>query len=210
MKRSWMILATLATLPLLTATARAAVYVDFSGGGGAPLSFNLGAIAWDITDATAFNAGDVFGIGIAVGQTPAISLYDDSSSGGNPADWSASGATEFPTPILENFYGNNNFGGANNGGILWYGMKSNQAAVNGETVTFSGGMLGNNVNVTQSFADGFYEVYLVDAYNAQPVSTAAIAVPEPSALAMVLGAGILALRRRRHVFPGSIMTRKTR
>ncbi|WP_411827587.1 hypothetical protein [Luteolibacter sp. AS25] len=57
----------LATLYSLTTAAYAAVYVDFSGGGGTALSITLPELQWEITNAAGVNLASIFGIGIAVG-----------------------------------------------------------------------------------------------------------------------------------------------
>lgn len=198
MKTNTSHLAALAVFALLPTISPAAVSVDFSGGAGAPLSFTLPAITWQITNASDFNANAIFGIGIAVGQSPEYGGVGG-SIGGNPADWSASGSITIPTASVNSFYSNNDFAGPNSGGIIWFGIRSNRMAVNSDTLTFSGGTLGSDSNVLQSFADGSYEIYLISGNSGQAASSAGIAaVPEASTPMLgVLALALTARRKRR-------------
>jgi len=202
MKIKATLLSICATLALVASASFGAVNVAFTGGGGSPLSITLPSISWEIVDADDFNGNTTFGIGIAVGQTPSMQVEGD-STGGNSNDWDASGSVSFPgTSSLSNdFFANNSFGGANNGGIIWLGIRSNEEAVIGDIISYSGGTFGNDTNVPQSFIDGSYEVYLISGQTAGVVSAAAV-VPEPSSYGALTGLAALAfvsLRRRRRV-----------
>lgn len=188
--------AALAVLVLLPATASAAVSVDFSGGAGAPLSFTLPAMSWQITNAADFNLDNVFGIGIALGQH-AQTLSSGTSAAGDPADWSSTGTLDITLPsFTASFYETSLLYG---GGIIWFGLGSNQQAQNNDIVTFSGGTLGTNGPISGTFADGSYDIYLIDGWNGEAVSAPGIAaVPEAStALLGVFGLALAARRRRR-------------
>lgn len=196
MKIKQTLLAACAAL-LSTSASFGIVNVTFSGGNGSPLSITLPEVSWEITNDTRFNESNLFGIGIAVGQTPAHVFVGD-SIGGNTADWSASGATTVTGTFSANFLSNNALSGDNSGGIIWLGLLSSQNAVNGETVTYSGGTFGNDANVAEVFTSGEYEVYLLGGGHNTPVSTAGVAVPEPATYAGLFGIaalGFVACRR---------------
>lgn len=126
------------------------------------------------------NTSAVFGIGIAVGQTPA-DMVEGQSIAGDPADWSTDDpALTIPAATNDIFLSNGNFGGANSGGITWFGMESNQSATNGVTISYAGGTLGTSGNVAETFTDGVYDIYLISRNSFTEVSAAA--VPEPSSL----------------------------
>ncbi|WP_411827588.1 hypothetical protein [Luteolibacter sp. AS25] len=59
-------------------------------------------------------------------------------------------------------------------------MQSNQNAVDGNVITYTGGTFGTISAISEIFVDGEYEVYLISGYDASVVGTAAI--PEPSGL----------------------------
>ncbi|MEM1221880.1 MAG: PEP-CTERM sorting domain-containing protein [Verrucomicrobiota bacterium] len=181
-------------------SAYGAINVTFAGGGGNPVSITLPAISWEVTDAAAFNPNAGLGIGIAVGQSPALVQAGD-SIGGSPDDWSSTGSLTFSSnPSGRAFYPTNNFGGPNNGGIIWFGITHSQNAVNGDTIVFDGGTFSHTAAAGLSYINGNYEVYLIGGQTGQAVSSAGVAVPEPStyaALAGLLAFGIVARRHRR-------------
>ncbi len=175
----------------------AAVFVDFTGGGLQPLTITLPALVWEINHATDFNDHPVFGLGIAVGQSPEFSV-SGLSMAGDSSNWSADNAAlNFPSSVGNAFYENNDYAGLNSGGIIWFGVESSRNAVNGDRVIFSGGNISSQDNVAPTFVDGMYEAYLISAQTGQVVSTAATIVPEPSTTALLgLGALVYFVRRR--------------
>lgn len=192
------ILLAIATAPFIAINAvTAAITVSFSGGGGSPLSITLPAIEWSITDDDSFNSSTTFGIGIAVGQVPDLTLAG-ASAGGNPTDWSSDGTLTFPSAVAESFFANNNFSALNGGGIIWYGMTSSANAVDGEVLIYAGGTISSTGSVAETYVDGSYAIYLIDGFDGAVVSNAGTFVPEPGSYA-VFGAlvvfVIVALRR---------------
>lgn len=188
----------LAAVLIPWSTADAAVTVDFSGGLNTPLSFSIPVLTWQVTDAATFNSYPAIGIGIAVGEIPA---FEPSvvAMAGDPAAWSSNGAVTFGPPVAgSTIFTNNNFSALNGGGIIWFEISTVGAAVDGDIITFAGGTLSSAGNVAPSFADGDYEVYLINSSTGAVVSSAAN-IPEPATeLAGLLGFGLLARRRRRH------------
>ncbi len=192
MKIKTILLTVAASSLFLAQAALGVVNVTFTGGGGSPVSFTLPEISWEITNSAGFNGATTFGIGVDVNQTPE-NATSGASIGGNPSAWSSTGATTFPGTASSSFFRNNDFGGANDGGIIWFGMLSNQAAVNGEIITYAGGTLSSGNLVPYTYTDGAYDVYLISIISGQAVTAPGVAVPEPGACAALFGIGVLGL-----------------
>lgn len=187
----------------VASSASGQVMVDFSGGDGSPLSITLPAMEWEIADISTSRIKDfaIFGVAIAVGQDGSFIVAGDSVNG-NAADWSASHFSTFSASSGVAFYENQNFTGPHSGGIIWWGMESNQATFNGEIFSYAGGTIGNDSSVAGTFIDGSYDVYIISGSGAV-ASTAGVAVsvvPESSTYPTLIGAAAMGfyLLRRRH------------
>jgi PEP-CTERM motif len=189
------IAATLITFSSLAGGAKAAVLVNFSGGGGTPLTITFPqAITFTLT--TSYNGGALILVG--VGQSPGYAFAGfTNTSFTSLTDSSPTGSiSAAANTFYSNFglLGDNSAAGSVGGiGIGLAGMSS------GETVSFgAGSSISSTENVAATFASGSYNVGLHNIGNGNLISTPAVTIPEPS-LTLLLGLGGVGLvaRRRR-------------
>ena len=177
--------------PLLSATADAAIALEFSGGSGAPLSIT-------IVEPVMFTVN----VSQGVSGSPAFLIEDIGQIFSGFTFDGLSGDVTFTvnsgTPItMYSFYGGLNAGAPDLNDLLLTGSFSSMAE--GDVIILSAGTLTTNSAVAAAVpTDGAYNMYFYDMETMMRAGTDGIAVPEPSAAALAgLACAALALRRRR-------------
>lgn len=176
-------LAALAALAWTQVSAQ--VTINFSGGGGTPLTVTLpNAITFTRTDAD--TKGNLYFIipsltGGGTSFSSASSTYTVQVNGGAPV----------ALTNIQGAYGVSGF-------ILG---QSGIATYNGDTVVLNAGSFTTSANYAGTYTSGSYNIHIVDSNTGAIESAAAVsAVPEPSTYAAIFGAmalGAVAVIRQR-------------
>ncbi len=192
MKKAYASLKALVLLaPLLSATADAAIALEFSGGSGAPLSIT-------IVEPVMF----MVNVPQGVSGSPAFLIEDIGEIFAGFTNAGVSGNDTFTVnngaPVtMATFFGGINAGTPDLNDLVMTGSMSSMAE--GDVIILSAGTLTTNAAVAAAAPTaGDYNMYFYDMETMLRAGTDGTTVPEPSAavLAGLAGAGI-ALRRRR-------------